>query len=256
MAAAAVVTGDWKKQSVLPARVERVGLGVATENSQWVDPASVTPQHQPRGVFIVVEGIDRAGKTTQCQELVKALNAKWPTSTVYFKFPDRTTETGKMIDTYLKSSEKKSEEMMYMLFATNRFESNDKIKALLKSGTNVVCDRYIASGICYGVAKGLKRGWCIKKEVGLIDPDRCMYIKIDPEVAAKRGGFGAERNDDVKLLEKVVAQFDVGFDVMGLQSTTFDGTKPVADIASQLLESAVHWIETKKNTELLVFGDW
>jgi dTMP kinase len=46
----------------------------------------------PRGCFIVFEGVDRCGKTTQSAKLVELLNA------VPMRFPDRTTSIGTMIN--------------------------------------------------------------------------------------------------------------------------------------------------------------
>jgi thymidylate kinase len=43
-------------------------------------------QVSPRGALIVVEGLDRAGKTSQCQLLLEALRAGGYTAK-YVKFP-------------------------------------------------------------------------------------------------------------------------------------------------------------------------
>ena len=49
----------------------------------------------PRGAFIVLEGVDRCGKSTQARRLVDALDAE------FMCFPDRTTAIGQMINAYL-----------------------------------------------------------------------------------------------------------------------------------------------------------
>ena len=41
-----------------------------------------------RGVFIVIEGVDRSGKTTQCHRIVERLNAEGITAKFY-GFPSR-----------------------------------------------------------------------------------------------------------------------------------------------------------------------
>jgi dTMP kinase len=35
--------------------------------------------------------------------------------------------------------------------------------------------------------------WCKRPEVGLLSPDVIVHLSLDPEQAAKRGGFGGER---------------------------------------------------------------
>merc|ERR1712146_783111 len=55
-----------------------------------------------RGAFILFEGVDRCGKTTQCTRLVAALTEKFGEGKVEFmRFPDRTTSIGSTINAYL-----------------------------------------------------------------------------------------------------------------------------------------------------------
>jgi dTMP kinase len=70
-----------------------------------------------RGAFIVVEGLDRAGKSTQVAGLAKALNAR------SIKFPDRTTPIGKMIDNYLAQKSDMEDRAIHLLFSANRWEA-------------------------------------------------------------------------------------------------------------------------------------
>jgi dTMP kinase len=45
-----------------------------------------------RGAFIVFEGIDRCGKSTQCSMLASALKDKVAVQTEQIRFPDRTSK--------------------------------------------------------------------------------------------------------------------------------------------------------------------
>ncbi|XP_069328375.1 thymidylate kinase isoform X5 [Eulemur rufifrons] len=58
-----------------------------------------------RGALIVLEGVDRAGKSTQAGRLVAALSAAGRRAEL-LRFPERSTEIGKLLSSYL---EKKSE---------------------------------------------------------------------------------------------------------------------------------------------------
>lgn len=54
-----------------------------------------------KGKFIVLEGLDRSGKSSVCKYLQHKLNNR--TETLLISFPDRTTAIGKMINNFLKN---------------------------------------------------------------------------------------------------------------------------------------------------------
>ena len=92
-----------------------------------------------RGALIVLEGCDRAGKTTQCRKLVAALSeAGFPAKGLHFPgscriilhcsssqsplTADRTTPLGKQIDSYLKQEQQLDDHAIHLLFSANRWE--------------------------------------------------------------------------------------------------------------------------------------
>ena len=86
-----------------------------------------------RGAFIVLEGLDRSGKTTQTSKLVQKIE-KLAKPCKLIKFPgilspelklnvDRTTAIGKMIDAYLRSAEELDDRVIHLLFSANRWEA-------------------------------------------------------------------------------------------------------------------------------------
>lgn len=130
-----------------------------------------------RGAFIVFEGCDRAGKTTQCLKLCDMLNQKG-IKTKYMNFPDRSTDSGKLIDSYLRCKENFNDETIHLLFTLNRWEVKNKMENLLKSGTNLIVDRYSYSGVAFSAAKGLDFEWCKAPEKGLLKPDLVVYLTL------------------------------------------------------------------------------
>ena len=74
-----------------------------------------------RGAFILFEGVDRCGKTTQASKLVESLNQSGVASELW-RYPDRTTTIGKMIDDYLQCKADSDDASMHLLFAANRWE--------------------------------------------------------------------------------------------------------------------------------------
>lgn len=130
-----------------------------------------------RGLFIVIEGIDQSGKTTISTELVKKLNEK-NKQTVYQRFPDTSTEIGKLIYNYLTSLKDYPQETIHLLYSANRWELNNYIKETLNKGINIVCDRYMYSGIVYSLSTGLSKDWCENPDNGLVKPDIIFYLNV------------------------------------------------------------------------------
>ncbi|KAF2220681.1 thymidylate kinase [Elsinoe ampelina] len=158
-----------------------------------------------RGKLIVLEGLDRAGKSTQCSKLVERLSSTGQ-KIKHVKFPDRTTPIGTMIDNYLRGENQQEDHVIHLLFSANRWEAAASIEEAILSGTSVVVDRYIYSGCVYSAAKQnptLSLRWARHPEEGLPRPDICVFLEITPEEAAKRGGWGEERYEKKELQDRV-----------------------------------------------------
>ncbi|KAF2205613.1 thymidylate kinase [Delitschia confertaspora ATCC 74209] len=163
-----------------------------------------------RGKLIVFEGLDRAGKSTQCEMLVQGLK-KDGCRVRHVRFPDRTTPIGKMINAYLTNQSEQEDHVIHLLFSANRWELADSIQQDIASGTTVVIDRYYYSGCVYSAAKDsptLDLQWARHPEVGLPRPDVCVFLDISTEDAAKRGGFGEEKYETQKMQVRVRELFD------------------------------------------------
>ncbi|KAL1729884.1 P-loop containing nucleoside triphosphate hydrolase protein [Schizophyllum commune] len=105
-----------------------------------------------RGAFIVIEGLDRSGKSTQAAKLKEKLAADG-VKVELMKFPDRTTAIGKMIDAYLRTNIEMDDHVVHLLYSANRWELASRISTLLTEGTTIICDRYAFSGIAFSASK-------------------------------------------------------------------------------------------------------
>ncbi|GAA5894493.1 hypothetical protein JCM5296_005112 [Sporobolomyces johnsonii] len=160
-----------------------------------------------RGAFIVFEGLDRSGKSTQVARLVEGLNARG-VKAVRAGFPDRTLTTGKMIDSYLSQKADLDDRAIHLLFSANRWERANQILEDLNNGVTVVCDRYAFSGIAFSVIKGISWTWCQSPDIGLPAPDLVLFLAIPPAAAASRGGFGQERYETSDVQRAVKDAFE------------------------------------------------
>ena len=163
-----------------------------------------------RGAFILFEGVDRCGKTTQSTRLVETLRAAGVDAELW-RYPDRTTAMGKMIDAYLQSKTDMDDGAIHLLFSANRWEKRQAMEAKLESGTTLVVDRYSYSGVAFTAAKGvpgLDLEWCKAPERGLLRPDCVLYLNMPVDQAEKRGGFGEERYETTELQKNVRENFE------------------------------------------------
>lgn len=159
-----------------------------------------------RGAFILFEGIDRCGKSTQAKAVAAGLRGEGY-AVEEMRFPDRTTTIGKLIDAYLRESTEVDDHAIHLLFAANRWEAASAIEATLAAGTSLVVDRYSYSGMVFTGAKGLPLEWCAAPEIGLPKPDIVVHMDISLASAAARGGYGEERYEKEEMQRKVHAAF-------------------------------------------------
>ena len=158
-----------------------------------------------RGKLIVFEGLDRSGKSTQCERLVNHLRHQGQ-KVVHMRFPNRSTPIGQMINNYLNGHSQQEDHVIHLLFSANRWESARNIETMIKDGTTVVIDRYYYSGCVYSAAKQnptMDLAWCREPEVGLPRPDLCLFLDVGAGEAAKRGGFGTERYEKQEIQDRV-----------------------------------------------------
>ncbi|XP_054976952.1 thymidylate kinase isoform X2 [Sorex araneus] len=74
-----------------------------------------------RGALIVLEGVDRAGKSTQSRKLVASLCAAGHRAEL-LRFPERSTEIGKLLNSYLEKKRDVEDHSVHLLFSANRWE--------------------------------------------------------------------------------------------------------------------------------------
>jgi dTMP kinase len=93
---------------------------------------------QNRGAFILFEGIDRCGKTTQSKKISSFCVDTLGKNTELIRFPDRESSIGHLINSYLQSTSNLNDQAIHLLFSANRWESSTGLEAKLNSGCNLV----------------------------------------------------------------------------------------------------------------------
>lgn len=162
-----------------------------------------------RGIFILFEGIDRTGKSTQAKLLAEFLDQDG-TVCELMRFPDRTTELGQVINNFLSQKENINEKILPSLFSANRYEKKDYMLKKLNEGVNLVVDRYSFSGVAYGTTQGQDFKDLQYKEamMQLPAPDIIIYLDAPVSVTMKRNGAGDEIYETKDFQTKVKSVYN------------------------------------------------
>ncbi|KAM6921821.1 thymidylate kinase [Xenentodon cancila] len=203
-----------------------------------------------RGALIVLEGVDKAGKTTQCKKLVRALQQSGQPAEM-MRFPDRSTAIGKLINAYLEKTSDLEDHTVHLLFSANRWEQMPLMKKKLEQGITLVVDRYAFSGVAFTSAKpGFCLDWCMKPEVGLPKPDLVMFLQLSPAEAALRGQFGAERYETGAFQKAVQQKFEQLMKDPSVNWQVIDASQSIEDVHNDIRNHSHSAICAAQNTPL------
>ncbi|MGH9998053.1 MAG: dTMP kinase, partial [Nitrososphaeraceae archaeon] len=160
-----------------------------------------------KGKIIVIEGIDKAGKTTQAKLLQKKLRSKC----VRFDFPDYSTPVGKEIKQFLDGKRGYSDEVKMILLSANRWEKKAEIQRVIGKGTTIIMNRYYQSNLVYGISKGLKLDWLLALDKGLPRADLVLVIDIKTNtlVTRSKNGIIDTFEKDLELIRKVKKNYRI-----------------------------------------------
>lgn len=104
-------------------------------------------QKKDPGFFIVLEGLDACGKTTQIPLLERRFLQKGQTC----RLEKEPTEgpVGKLIRQVNAKNQRVCPEALALLFAADRFEHAAELAARRQAGEMIICDRYVLSSLAY-----------------------------------------------------------------------------------------------------------
>ncbi|XP_031728817.1 thymidylate kinase [Anarrhichthys ocellatus] len=203
-----------------------------------------------RGALIVLEGMDKAGKTTQCNRLVQALQQSGRPAEM-MRFPDRTTTIGQLISAYLEKKSDLEDHTVHLLFSANRWELVPLMKKKLAQGITLVVDRYAFSGVAFTSAKpGFCLDWCMKPDVGLPKPDLVMFLQLSPAEAALRGQFGEERYETSVFQRAVQQKFEQLKKDTSVNWQVIDASQSVEDVHENIITHSLNTVNAAQNRPL------
>ena len=157
-------------------------------------------KRQKGAVFIVIEGPDGAGKTTQAGILKNEFERCG--SKVYLtKEPTNVSEAGKKIRRVLKHQDSVDAIDLQKLFIEDRGRHIDnEIIPALDRREIVICDRYFFSTFAYGTIDKKDVSDLINLNKNFILPDITIVLSVNPENCIKRLDG---RTDGKEIFERV-----------------------------------------------------
>jgi len=157
-----------------------------------------------KGIFIVIEGPDGSGQSTQADLLekwfekrnVKVFLTKEPTSSLI----------GGIIRSILKGELRVKMRTLQLLFAADRAHHlNREIIPLSDKGINVISDRYVLSTLAFGSLEE-DLDWLKQINSNFPEPDLTFVLNVPGQVCAERiakNRFGFEIFETADKLERI-----------------------------------------------------
>lgn len=173
----------------------------------------------PKSPFIVLEGLDGSGTTTQAKLLTSHVESSGTPTFPTYEPTDG--PTGKLIRDILSgklyspgSNEKivLSEKSLCLLFAADRLDHAIEIDQARDAGKTIICDRYILSSLAYQTLdSAISPDWVIEVNRGCAIPDLTILLKVPASECLRRLRDRKERQtiyERLSTLQAIEANYE------------------------------------------------
>ncbi|MGC8730578.1 MAG: dTMP kinase [Candidatus Micrarchaeia archaeon] len=187
-------------------------------------------------MFIVFEGIDGSGKTTQAKLLYEHMKKN---GKVLLTDEPTRSYIGVFVHGILRSKIKIDPLALQLLFTADRAEHvSSFIKPKLEKGYTIISDRYYLSTIVYGSSSGIDAEWLKKANESFVKPDLTFVIDIDPKSAIDRlrnREHDTEYFDEIKFLSVARKKF---LELSKADKSCFiiDGSRSKEEISEEIIK--------------------
>jgi dTMP kinase len=203
-----------------------------------------TPRPYP-GFFLVFEGGEGAGKSTQVQAVAGWFAARG-LEVVSTREPGATDLGRRLRGLLLDPDVTLSPRSEALLYAADRAEHvASVVRPALDRGAAVISDRYVDSSLAYqGAGRALEMDAVARLSewaTGDLVPDLTVLLDLPPEVglarAHERSGHDRLEREQIAFHERVRAHFLWLADQEPSRYAVIDATAPVADVTARVLQA-------------------
>ena len=196
-----------------------------------------------KGKFIVFEGIDGSGKSTQMELLAESLRKRG--IKVRLTLEPTYGLVGETLHRILSGEIKADPKVTAALFVADRLDHitnpKDGILKSLEEGETVLCDRYYFSSYAYQSTE-VPGEWVVganKLCVGTLKPDATVFIDISPQTAMNRIIANRDTLEIYETEEKLTRIRKSYFDAFDRMKDTerveiINGERDISEIASDI----------------------
>ncbi len=202
------------------------------------------------GLFIVLEGVDGVGTTTQTHLLSKSLRDRGLPITTTREPSDgpvgvliRQILSGRVVVPGISGNRPPSWSTMALLFAADRLDHIEAtIHPNLMDGVTVISDRYVYSSVAYqsvtGGGEAETVAWVRAINEHARRPDLTLVLDVTPEEAARRRverASSREIYDGAELQQELAAFYlDIDRHFPGHNIVHIDATEDIETVAAEI----------------------
>jgi dTMP kinase len=200
--------------------------------------------NESKGKFVVIEGLDLSGKSTQVKLLAKALQERG-VDVLSTREHTRDGLVGQLIEKVVNRQGKLPPIALQLLFVADRLDHLEKVVwPAIKMGKVVICDRYYWSTVAYG-SFAADRNWLVEIHKYCLEPDLTIYLDIDPQKAIQRLSIRGEKATIFEKQDKMRKQADTYYWL--LANNQAKSVRVTADQAPEaVLSDIIEALENKK----------